>query len=140
MQHYFYKYARTFVIVVMSLTLLHCSHSKSVKSSQNIKSDDVFAGESSWYGQPFNGRKTASGERYNMYALTAAHRTLPFGTMLEITNLENDKKVIVKVNDRGPYVGARVLDLSYGAAKQLGFAKLGTTGIRARILKQTEAD
>lgn len=91
-------------------------------------------GVASWYGRNHHGRKTASGSRFNMYGLTAAHKSYPFGTKLEIINVDNDKKVIVTVTDRGPYVGNRVLDLSKGAADKLGMLKTGTATIAYRVV------
>ena len=91
-------------------------------------------GNASWYGNGFHGRKTASGERYNMNALTAAHRTLPLGTMVRVTNTRNGKSVNVRVNDRGPFHGNRVLDLSRAAASQLGFIHSGTAPVRIEIV------
>jgi rare lipoprotein A len=82
-------------------------------------------GIASWYGHQFNGRKTANGERFDMNAMTAAHRSLPLPCFIRVTNKENGKSVIVKVNDRGPYAGNRILDLSYGAAKKLGIVDKG---------------
>lgn len=82
-------------------------------------------GMASWYGRQFHGRKTASGETFDMNALTAAHRSLPLNCYIRVTNKSNGKSVIVKVNDRGPFHGNRVLDLSYGAAKQLGITNAG---------------
>lgn len=82
-------------------------------------------GIASWYGHQFNGRKTANGERFDMNAMTAAHRSLPLSCFIRVTNKDNGKSVIVKVNDRGPYVGNRILDLSYGAAQQLGIVGKG---------------
>jgi len=82
-------------------------------------------GIASWYGHQFNGRKTANGERFDMNAMTAAHRSLPLSCFIRVTNKENGKSVIVRVNDRGPYAGNRILDLSYGAAKQLGIVNQG---------------
>lgn len=76
-------------------------------------------GKASWYGPGFHGRKTASGERYNMHAMTAAHRRLPFGTKVRVTNLKNDKSVVVRINDRGPYHGNRIIDLSKAANNAL---------------------
>ncbi len=87
-------------------------------------------GKASWYGRPFHGRRTASGERYNMNAMTAAHKKLPFGALLKVTNLTNDKSVIVKVNDRGPFIRGRILDLSREAAKRLAFLRAGTAKVR----------
>lgn len=86
----------------------------------------VERGIASWYGTKFHGRKTSSGEPYDMFAMTAAHKTLPLPTYVRVTNLENGKTVIVKVNDRGPFAKGRIIDLSYVAAKKLGIA--GTTG------------
>lgn len=83
------------------------------------------SGVASWYGRQFHGRKTASGERFDMNALTAAHRTLPLNCYIRVTNKSNGKSVVVKVNDRGPFHGNRVLDLSYGAAKALGITNAG---------------
>lgn len=82
-------------------------------------------GIASWYGHQFNGRKTANGERFDMNALTAAHRSLPLSCFIRVTNKDNGKSVVVRVNDRGPYSGNRILDLSYGAAKQLGIVNQG---------------
>jgi len=82
-------------------------------------------GIASWYGHQFNGRKTANGDRFDMNALTAAHRSLPLSCFIRVTNKDNGKSVVVKVNDRGPYAGNRILDLSYGAAQQLGIVNKG---------------
>lgn len=76
-------------------------------------------GMASWYGPRFHGRRTASGDRYNMYAYTAAHRTLPFGTLVKVTNLRNGRSVTVRITDRGPYIRGRVIDLSYSASRVL---------------------
>lgn len=92
-------------------------------------------GVSSWYGKDFHGRKTANGETYDMYGLSAAHRTLPLGASIRVTNLDNYKTVKVKVNDRGPFARNRVLDLSYGAAKELGFVAQGTTRVRIETVE-----
>src|SRR5947209_6669166 len=78
-------------------------------------------GNASWYGKQFHGRTTASGEDYDMFELTAAHRKLPLGTFVKVTNLKNGKWIIVRINDRGPYVGDRIMDLSYSAARMLNF-------------------
>jgi rare lipoprotein A len=84
----------------------------------------------SWYGQEFANRPTASGERFDPYKLTCAHRTLPLGTRLRVTNLLNGRSVMVRINDRGPYVRPRELDLSYGAARALGMIGRGVTRVR----------
>ncbi|NEO68868.1 MAG: septal ring lytic transglycosylase RlpA family protein, partial [Moorea sp. SIO3H5] len=83
-------------------------------------------GIASWYGSAFHGRRTASGERFNQYALTAAHRTLRFGTRVKVTNLRNGRSVIVRINDRGPYIRGRIIDLSRGAARIIGLVRSGT--------------
>ncbi len=92
-------------------------------------------GWASWYGPGFDGNQTASGERFNQNALTAAHKSLPFGTKLRVTNLDTGRSVIVRVNDRGPYAGDRILDLSAGAAEQIGLADSGVAQVKAEILE-----
>jgi len=82
-------------------------------------------GVASWYGQRFHGQRTASGERFDMHGLTAAHPTLPFGTLVEVRNLENGRAVVVRINDRGPSVAGRIIDLSYAAALRLGLVDAG---------------
>ena len=89
-------------------------------------------GRASWYGGGFQGRETASGENYNMTDLTCAHRSLPLGTLVRVTNLMNHKSVVVRVNDRGPFLASRVVDLSYAAAHFLGFD--GTAKVRLDVL------
>ena len=91
-------------------------------------------GVASWYGKPYHGRRTASGEVYNMYQMTAAHPSLPFGTQVVVTNLENGRTVVVKINDRGPFVGGRIIDVSRKAASQLGFLGQGLTKVGVRVL------
>lgn len=91
-------------------------------------------GLASWYGRKFHGRRTSSGEPYDMLALTAAHTTLPIPTYVEVINLDNQRRVIVRVNDRGPFHDGRIIDLSYAAAVKLGFAELGTARVRVASL------
>jgi rare lipoprotein A len=86
-------------------------------------------GLASWYGKKFHGRKTSNGERYDMYGISAAHKTLPIGTWVRVHNLENGKTLDVRINDRGPFVRDRIIDLSYGAAKVLGVAAPGTAPV-----------
>ena len=88
------------------------------------------SGVASWYGTKFHGRKTSSGETYNMYNMTAAHKHLPLPTFVLVTNVDNGKQLVVKVNDRGPFVGDRVIDLSYGAAARLGVLDTGTANVK----------
>ena len=96
-------------------------------------------GKASWYGRMFHGRKTASGEKFNMNAMTAAHRTLPLASWVRVTNESNHKTVVVKINDRGPYVRGRVIDLSYAAAAALGMRGVGTQKVKIEGLTQQEA-
>jgi len=92
-------------------------------------------GKASYYGAEAHGRATASGEKYDMYALTAAHRTLPFGTLVRVTNLANKKSVVVKINDRGPFVAGRIIDLSYAAAKRIRMLEVGVTEVEIVVVR-----
>lgn len=91
-------------------------------------------GIASWYGVDFHGKPTASGETFNMFAMTAAHKTLPLGTMIRAVNLVNGKSVIVRINDRGPFIAGRVLDLSFKAAKELDMVERGIVPIRIEVV------
>jgi rare lipoprotein A len=91
-------------------------------------------GVASWYGTKFHGKKTANGERYDMHAMSAAHKTLPLPTMVRVTNLKNGRSVVVRVNDRGPFVKDRIIDLSYAAARKLGYNDAGTAPVRVEVL------
>lgn len=99
----------------------------------------AFTIKASYYGKQHHGRKTASGERFDMYACTAAHKKLPFGTLLKLTNLKNGKTIIVKINDRGPFVKSRQLDISFGAAKKLDFIKSGVGLLKMEIIDKKKA-
>ena len=94
----------------------------------------VQVGVASWYGSDFHGRPTSSGEIYDMYQLTCAHNTLPLGTMVMVTNLENGKSVELKVNDRGPFVKERIIDLSYAAARMIGIWEKGTAQVKVETI------
>jgi len=91
-------------------------------------------GIASWYGKKFHGRKTACGEIYNMYAMTAAHKTLPLQTWVKVHNLRNNREIVVRINDRGPFVKGRIIDLSYTGANKLGMAEQGTTPVKVIVL------
>jgi rare lipoprotein A len=91
-------------------------------------------GKASWYGKKFHGRKTANGERYDMYGVTAAHKTLPLGTWVRVENLDNGRQLDIRLNDRGPFVHGRIIDLSYGAAKKLGVVGPGTANVKLTAL------
>ena len=95
---------------------------------------DTGSGVATWYGQEFHGRTTASGERFNMYDLTCAHKELPFGSVLEVTNTANGRSVKCTVNDRGPFVSGRDLDLSYAAAKEIGLIGPGQAQVKITYL------
>ncbi len=92
-------------------------------------------GKASWYGRLFQHKKTASGEPYDMHDFTAAHRTLPMGSWVKVTNLKNDKSVMVRINDRGPVAKSRILDLSYGAAMILGIRDRGVARVRLDLIE-----
>ncbi|PLX80593.1 MAG: septal ring lytic transglycosylase RlpA family lipoprotein, partial [Desulfuromonas sp.] len=94
----------------------------------------VQQGLASWYGRKFHGRKTSNGEIYNMYAMTAAHKTLPLGTSVRVHNLANGRQTVVRVNDRGPFVQGRIIDLSYAAADKLGVVGPGTAPVKIEAL------
>ncbi|MCB1473019.1 MAG: septal ring lytic transglycosylase RlpA family protein [Rhodobiaceae bacterium] len=95
----------------------------------------TYSGRASWYGSQFHGRKTASGERFNMNAMTAAHRSLPFGTRVRVTNKRNGRSVVVRINDRGPFSGGRILDVSKAAANRLGLIATGTAPVTLQVLR-----
>lgn len=94
----------------------------------------VERGIASWYGKKFHGKRTSSGETYNMYAMTAAHTRLPLPTYVQVTNLKNNKQIVVRVNDRGPFYDNRIIDLSYAAATKLGIVRKGTALVEVRSL------
>ena len=93
-----------------------------------------YRGIASWYGPNFHGKRTSNGEIYNMYNYTAAHKTLPMNTMVRVTNLNNGKSVVVRINDRGPFVSNRIIDLSYAAAKKIGMISTGTAPVELEVL------
>lgn len=115
----------TMVLLFSSMTLATSSFAKSFSTQQ---------GKASWYGGKHHGKKTASGVAYNMYSDTVAHKTLKFGTKLEIINLDNGKKSYGVVRDRGPYHGNRILDTSYKIAQDIGIVKTGTANVKINIL------
>ena len=107
---------------------------KNKKSSFN-RSKKVFHGVSSYYGPNFHGKLTANGEVFDMYGVTAAHKELPFNTTVRVTNENNGKSMLIRINDRGPYVGNRILDCSFGAAKKLGFVGEGTAPVKIEVIE-----
>ena len=108
---------------------------------QPLKTGKGFSdkGQASWYGQKFHGHSTANGEIYDMYEMTAAHKTLPLPSFIRVTNLKNDKQVVVRVNDRGPFHSGRVIDLSYAAALKLGVLKTGVTDVQLDVIHVDQA-
>lgn len=99
-------------------------------------SDFEQKGLASWYGTEEHGKLTSSGETFNMYDLTAAHKTLPLGSMVLVKNLENSRELVVRINDRGPFIKGRIIDLSYKGAKELGFAEKGTAHVKIELLSE----
>ena len=105
------------------------------KRKRTVNHRKIIKGVSSYYAEDFHGKLTANGEVYDMYGLTAAHKTLPLNTICRVTNLANNKSLILRINDRGPYVKGRILDCSYGAAKKLDFVQQGTTRVKIEIIE-----
>ncbi len=140
-------FSRSIIIYILLFTLLKCSpgakfsrapqYNRDFDREQNsrYRVNQILKGECSYYADKFHGKKTASGEVYDMNAFTAAHRTLPFNTILEVKNLKNGKTVRVRVNDRGPFKKGRILDISLAAAKKIDLVRMGVTQIEAKIIK-----
>jgi len=110
------------------------SGNTAVEQKDGYRVGTELKGVASWYGKKFHGRQTANGEIFNQFEMTAAHKKLPFGTILLVTNLDNGKRAEVRINDRGPYVGSRILDLSYEAAKRLDYVSNGKANVSAIIV------
>lgn len=108
--------------------------SASTKNPPAVAGEYVEEGVASWYGEPFNGRRTSNGEIYDMHGYTAAHRTLPFGAVVRVTNLDNGQQTQVRVNDRGPFVNNRVIDLSQSAARAIGMIGPGTAHVKLEVI------
>lgn len=99
------------------------------------KNKKIFTGVSSYYGPNFHGKLTANGEVYDMYGITAAHKEIPLNTVARVTNLDNGRSLILRINDRGPYIDGRILDCSYGAAKKLDFLTQGTANVKIEVIE-----
>jgi rare lipoprotein A len=122
-------------VVALTATLNGCATTRSpVGTRSAVPPGTVETGEASWYGERHQGRRTANGEPFDMYRLTAAHPALPLGTKVLVTNLQNGRSVQVRVNDRGPTVAGRIIDLSYAAAQRLGAIGAGTIPVSVRVL------
>ncbi len=129
------------ILFVGAMTATGCAtHPRSHAEHAQPPEKTVVVGEgrASWYGPGFHGRKTASGERFNQGAMTCAHRKLPFGSKIKVTNLTNDQSVVVTVNDRGPFIPGRIVDLSRGAAQQIDMIRTGTAPVRVEIVHTDE--
>ena len=118
---------KKYILLLLILSLL-------VPLSSSSSENYPQYGNASWYGGKFHGRKTASGERFNKHEFTAAHRKLPFGTIVRVTNMRNGKEVYVRINDRGPFVKGRVLDLSLASAEALHFNRRGVIRVKIEII------
>lgn len=119
---------------LLALLLAGCSTSPFGGGGGDTGRDYRAEGKASYYGARHHGKRTASGERFNQNALTAAHRTLPFGTRVRVTNLRNDRTVVVRINDRGPYGRGRIIDVSRKAAEALGMLRAGVVPVRVESL------
>jgi hypothetical protein len=133
---------RSFFLPVVALTIIAfldcCAPALSLQGRVRGGGGVPFGpreGVASYYGKEFNGRKTASGERFDMYKFTAAHRTLPFGTMVKVTNVQTGTWTVVRINDRGPFSRSRIIDLSYAAAAALGIDKTGKARVRIDVVR-----
>jgi rare lipoprotein A len=126
------------VMVAIALVLGGCGRRKRVAAPAPARIGAQEMGLASWYGHPYHGRATSSGEIYDMEKLTAAHRTLPFGTMVRVKNLDNGKSVDVRINDRGPFVKGRIIDLSRAAARKIAMLGPGTARVRIQVVGQAE--
>ncbi len=127
---------RRLLIAAAALVSAACggAHPRSAPEVLRVSLGDHETGYASWYGPDYHGNRTSSGERYNMFDLTAAHPTWPFGTMVKVLNLENDRSVVVRINDRGPFSGGRIIDLSYKAAREIDFSRSGTVKVRIEVV------
>ena len=120
------------VFLFVFTCLIHCSYPE---PTSRYSRRNIIYGKASYYGPKFHGKKTANGEIFNQNAMTAAHKSLPFGTLCKVTNRANKKSVIIRINDRGPFVGRRILDLSYQAMKMLDGLGEGVIDVRIEIIK-----
>ena len=138
MSKYFKKVL--FLSILLGISLVLPATELFAKQPANHKSRTAhtkqMTGIASYYGGKFHGRRTASGEIFNKNAMTAAHRSLPFGTKIKVTNLRNGRTVLVRVNDRGPHAPGRMIDLSQAAAKKIGLSHAGTARVKLQVIKK----
>lgn len=128
--------------LLIMLSLIGCASSNKIASSDPVITQkepsavgDIQYGVSSYYAEKFHGRRTANGEIYDMYEISGAHQTLPLNSIVKVTNLENNKILVIKINDRGPFIKNRIFDCSYGAAVKLGFISKGTAIVKVEVLE-----
>lgn len=128
--------------LLIMLSLIGCASSNKIASSDPVISQkepsvvgDIQYGVSSYYAEKFHGKRTANGEIYDMYEISGAHQTLPLNSIVKVTNLENNKILVIKINDRGPFIKNRIFDCSYGAAVKLGFISKGTAIVKVEVLE-----
>lgn len=121
----------SFIILLFSVT---SPFQLTIKGNEHDKPKNIYYGIASWYGPGFHGRITANGEVFNKYDLTAAHKTLPFNAKVLVTNLKSNKSIVVRINDRGPFIGKRIIDLSEEAARKLDSKKDGLAYVKVEIL------
>jgi rare lipoprotein A len=118
-----------YVLLAIALLFAACGSSSKTPKKRTASASSQMSGKATWYGGKHHGGPTASGERFNKNAMTAAHKTLPFGTRVRVTNLKNGKSVIVRINDRGPYAAGRVIDLSEAAAREIDMIDAGVAPV-----------
>ncbi len=128
--------------LLIMLNLIGCASSNKIASSDPVISQkepiavgDIQYGVSSYYAEKFHGKRTANGEIYDMYGISGAHQTLPLNSIVKVTNLENNKILVIKINDRGPFINSRIFDCSYGAAVKLEFISKGTAIVKVEVLE-----
>ena len=130
------------ICFLIILSLIGCASSNKTVKIEHVISQkepsavgDIQYGISSYYADKFHGKRTANGEIYDMYGISGAHQTLPLNSIVKITNLENNKILVIKINDRGPFIKNRIFDCSYGAAVKLGFISKGTATVKVEVLE-----
>ena len=131
------------VFLALLIALAGCAHRAApppptVPKATPARPGTVEKGIASWYGEPYHGRRTASGEVYDMFGVSAAHRTLPFGTVVRVTRRDTGQRVEVRINDRGPFIKGRIIDLSYGAARRIALDVDGIAPVKVEVLGRTE--
>lgn len=136
-----YHFAQVLTVLVLGILIGGCAPSRAKGPAARSQKQTAAAttGQASYYASKFHGRRTANGERFDNGKLTAAHRTLPFGTRVRVTNLNNGRSVTVRVNDRGPFVKGRVIDLSVAAARRIDMVRAGVVPVRIEPVRGTQS-